>query len=265
MFHEILRWLVCECPLSQASQVSKQWIVEKAELEPEEVALVLEASLSSADGEQILGTVSAMANSGISSPKLLDALQVAAGNVEPEPVVLSEMARVTDAVLQESREEVQEAAKILEKVIDLSAESGGAGEQVATAILGAVNTVESESNQRATSLATSLGAAMEESLPPGNDSAFVEAKSEDISLLVASTRAPVLEEDSINVAVERSQRAQVMRNHSSWFDDLPLPEEVEVLNSVPKVVQLSLPRFKGTADVRTEPSAMLCHIPDVLY
>lgn len=63
--------------------------------------------------------------------------QVAAGNIEPEPVVLSEMARVTDAVLQENREEVQEAAKILEKVIDLSAESGGAGEQVATAILGA--------------------------------------------------------------------------------------------------------------------------------
>lgn len=61
---------------------------------------------------------------------------MAAGNIEPEPVVLSEMARVTDAVLQESREEVQEAAKVLEKVIDLSAESGRAGEQVATAILG---------------------------------------------------------------------------------------------------------------------------------
>ena len=61
--------------MSQASQVSKQWIVEKLELEPEEVAAVLEASLSSADGEQILGTVSAMASSGISSPNLLDALE----------------------------------------------------------------------------------------------------------------------------------------------------------------------------------------------
>lgn len=63
--------------------------------------------------------------------------QVAAANIEPEPVVLSEIARVTDAVLQESKEDVQEAAKVLEKVIDLSAESRGAGEQVATAILGA--------------------------------------------------------------------------------------------------------------------------------
>lgn len=49
--------------------------MEKLELEPEEVAAVLEASLSSADGEQILGTVSAMASSGISSPNLLDALE----------------------------------------------------------------------------------------------------------------------------------------------------------------------------------------------
>ena len=126
-------------------------------------------------------------------------------------------------------------------------------------LLGAVNTVESESNQRATSLVTSLSAAMEEALPPGNDSAFVEAKTEDISLLVASTRAPVLQEDGLNVAVERSQVARVMQYHSSWFDDLPLPGvpgEVEVLNSDPKVVQLSLPRFKGTAHVRTEARAV---------
>lgn len=37
---------------------------------------MLEASVSSADGEQILGTVSAMASSGISSPNLVNALEV---------------------------------------------------------------------------------------------------------------------------------------------------------------------------------------------
>lgn len=126
---------------------------------------------------------------------------------------------------------------------------------------GAVNTVEGESNTQANALVTSLGAAMEEALPPGNESAFVVAKTEDISLLVASTRAPVLQE--VNVTAERSQIAQVMRNHFKWFDELPLPPGVEALDSEPKVVELSLPRFKGTADVRTEPRAILLHhMPD---
>lgn len=126
-----------------------------------------------------------------------------------------------------------------------------------------MNTVESESRQRANSLVTALGAAMEEALPAGSESAFVEAKTEDMSLLVASTRAPVLQEASVNVAAEGLQTARVARDHASWFDDLQLPAGVEVLNSNPKVVQLSLPRFKSKARARTEPqnSFLPCHMP----
>ena len=205
-------------------------------------------------------------------------VQVAAANIEPEPMVLSEMARVTDAVLQRSNElqeeEVEEAAKILEKVIDLSASSsGGIDAQVATAILGcvflcgfllagAVSTVANRSNESAqtlvTSLITSLGTAMEESLPVGNESAYVEARTGNVSLVVTRTHAPVLNGLSINISVTtgESEAARVLRGHSSWFD-LRLPPEVELLKSEPTVVELSLPRFKGRAHVRTVKLASL--------
>lgn len=179
---------------------------------------------------------------------------MAASSIEPDPVRLAELASVTSSVLAagqggEGAAVTGEASKVLEKVIQLSAENGGAEEQVASAVLGAVNTVQGTSNEEANLLLDQLGASMEEALPEDNKSSFIEAKTEAMTLLVASAEAPIVAERSIDVSNQQVVRATT--GHAKWFDSLPLPQELDFLPTQPPVLELSLPTLKFKADVRT--------------
>ncbi|CAK9117989.1 unnamed protein product, partial [Durusdinium trenchii] len=125
------------------------WSITAAEIDAKQVEKVLQASVSSADGQQIVMTVSAIVESKTSGPSSIDmvnALQVAAENIDPESEVLENMASVASAVVgsgamaegENASKTVDAAADLLDDIIQLSGSEGVDQQVVGKAVLGEV-------------------------------------------------------------------------------------------------------------------------------
>ncbi|CAK9092689.1 unnamed protein product [Durusdinium trenchii] len=227
--------------------VSSNFTVTAATLTTEQRAEVLEASLSTADGQQILSTVSALVatesgsdvdafgSAAGSSLKLVSALQVAAQNLDPTPEVLEEMAVVATSVVDAGRTTsagagavgavgaggdatLLETAILLDSCIDLTRQTEtGAGRQVATAMLGAINAINEASQTsnetrlpgKVAELVTDLGAAMLSSL---DTASWEQVEGPNVTLCVATSASnEVFDNLSIDLSDSNgSRRLQVL-------------------------------------------------------